>query len=88
MALIARGECTFVQKITNAGAKGAIAAMIYNNGEVGAAAGTLGGVNDLIPLGGLTRADGLALAARIEAGETVTSSGIFWAYIALATRFV
>ncbi|KAH8156159.1 hypothetical protein CIB48_g12088 [Xylaria polymorpha] len=85
VALIARGECTFVQKITNAGAKGAIAAMIYNNGEVGAAAGTLGGVNDLIPLGGLTRADGLALAARIEAGETVTSSGIFWAYIALAT---
>lgn len=85
VALIARGECTFVQKITNAGAKGAVAAMIYNNGEVGVAAGTLAGVNDLIPLGGLTRADGLALAARIEAGETVTSSGTFWAYVTQAT---
>ncbi|KAI0458875.1 aminopeptidase Y [Xylaria acuta] len=85
VALIQRGECTFAQKITNAGVKGAVAAMIYNNGEVGAAAGTLGSVNDLIPLGGLTRADGLALAARIEAGETVTSSGNFWAYIALGT---
>ncbi|KAI8948730.1 aminopeptidase Y [Xylaria longipes] len=85
VALIPRGDCTFVQKITNAGAKGAVAAMIYNNGEVGVAAGTLGSVNDLIPLGGLTRADGLALAARIETGETLTSSGNFWAYITLAT---
>ncbi|KAI1744865.1 aminopeptidase Y [Xylaria scruposa] len=85
VALIPRGNCTFVQKITNAGAKGAIAAMIYNSGDVGVAAGTLGGVNDLIPVGGLTRADGLAFAARIEAGETVTSSGDYWAYIALGT---
>ncbi|GAP85132.1 putative aminopeptidase y [Rosellinia necatrix] len=85
VALIARGECTFVQKITNAGAKGAVAAMIYNNADAGAAAGTLGGVNDLIPLGGLTRADGLALAARVEAGETVTSSGNYWAYVTEAT---
>lgn len=84
VALIARGECTFVQKITNAGAKGAVAAMIYNSGDVGVAAGTLGGVNDLIPVGGLTRADGLALAARVEAGETITSSGTFWAYVAQA----
>ncbi|KAI1429062.1 hypothetical protein F5Y12DRAFT_590139 [Xylaria sp. FL1777] len=84
VALIARGDCTFVQKITNADTKGAVAAMIYNNAEAGVASGTLGGVNDLIPLGGLTRADGLALAARIEAGETVTSSGNFWAYVTLA----
>ncbi|KAJ8123436.1 hypothetical protein ONZ43_g619 [Nemania bipapillata] len=49
VALIARGTCTFVQKLTNAGAKGAVAAMIYNNGEVGPAAGTLAGVNELIP---------------------------------------
>ncbi|KAI0871378.1 aminopeptidase Y [Hypoxylon argillaceum] len=85
VALIARGTCTFVQKLTNAGAKGAVAAIIYNNGEVGPAAGTLSGVNDLIPVGGLTRADGLALAARIEAGETVTSSGTYWAYVTNAT---
>ncbi|KAI3325624.1 aminopeptidase Y [Xylariaceae sp. AK1471] len=85
VALIARGNCTFVQKITNAGARGAVAAMIYNNAEVGVASGTLGETNDLIPLGGLTRADGLALAARIEAGETVTSSGTYWAYVANST---
>ncbi|KAI0528422.1 aminopeptidase Y [Xylaria digitata] len=85
VALIARGECTFVQKITNAGAKGAVAAIIYNNAEAGVASGTLGEVNDLIPLGGLTRADGLALAARIEAGETVISSGNYWAYVTLGT---
>ncbi|KAI0096082.1 hypothetical protein GGR51DRAFT_544302 [Nemania sp. FL0031] len=85
VALIARGTCTFVQKLTNAGAKGAVAAMIYNNGEVGPAAGTLAEVNDLIPVGGLTRADGLALAARIDAGETVTSSGTYWAYVTEAT---
>ncbi|KAJ3568125.1 hypothetical protein NPX13_g6529 [Xylaria arbuscula] len=85
VALIARGDCTFVQKITNAGAKGAVAAIIYNNLEAGVASGTLGGVNDLIPLGGLTRADGLALAELIEAGETVTSSGTYWAYVTEAT---
>ncbi|KAI0432483.1 hypothetical protein F5Y09DRAFT_145495 [Xylaria sp. FL1042] len=85
VALIARGNCTFFQKITNAGAKGAVAAMIYNNAEAGVASGTLGEVNDLIPLGGLTRADGLALSARIEASETVTSSGTFWAYVTPAT---
>ncbi|KAI1169881.1 hypothetical protein F4777DRAFT_161185 [Nemania sp. FL0916] len=80
IALIARGDCTFAQKVTNAGAKGAVAALIYNNGEVGAATGTLGGTNNYISVGGLTRADGLALAARITAGETVTSSGTYWAY--------
>ncbi|KAI1158605.1 hypothetical protein F5B18DRAFT_80652 [Nemania serpens] len=85
VALIARGDCTFVQKLTNAGAKGAVAAIIYNNGEVGPAAGTLAGVNDLIPVGGITRADGLALAARIAKGEKVTSSGEYWAYVTLAT---
>jgi Zn-dependent M28 family amino/carboxypeptidase len=61
--------------------------MIYNNAEVGVASGTLGETNDLIALGGLTRADGLALAARIEAGETVTSSGTFWAYVTNATSY-
>lgn len=57
----------------------------YNNGEVGPAAGTLTEVNDLIPVGGLTRADGLALAARVAKGEKVPSSGTYWAYVTLAT---
>ncbi|TGJ85407.1 hypothetical protein E0Z10_g3334 [Xylaria hypoxylon] len=72
VALIARGDCTFAQKITNAGAKRAVAAMIYNNLEAGVAAGTLGGVNDLIPLGGLTQADGLVLAEHVPALQKLT----------------
>ncbi|OTB07093.1 hypothetical protein M426DRAFT_9165 [Hypoxylon sp. CI-4A] len=85
VALIARGDCTFLQKITLAGEKGAVAAVIYNNVDAGLAAGTLGEVNDLIPVAGITRADGLLLASQVENGETVTSSGEFWQYIANTT---
>ncbi|KAI8627204.1 hypothetical protein F5Y19DRAFT_477771 [Xylariaceae sp. FL1651] len=85
VALIARGNCTFIQKITNAGAKGAVAAIIYNNADAGIASGTLGRVHDLIPVGSLTRADGLALAERTASGETVTSSATYWAYVTSAT---
>ncbi|KAI0156840.1 hypothetical protein GGR57DRAFT_491345 [Xylariaceae sp. FL1272] len=87
VALIARGECTFVQKVENAGAKGAIAAMIYNNVEVGVASGTLSGVNDLIPVGGLTQADGEALAAQLAAGDEVLTSGEYWAYVTEALSY-
>ncbi|KAI2467526.1 Zn-dependent exopeptidase [Annulohypoxylon bovei var. microspora] len=85
IALIARGDCTFVQKITLAGEKGAVGAIIYNNAEVGIAAGTLGGVNDLIPVAGITRADGLRLVSQIADGAAATSSGEFWQYIANTT---
>ncbi|KAI5861187.1 Zn-dependent exopeptidase [Durotheca rogersii] len=87
VALIARGTCTFVQKIRLAGEKGAVAAIIYNNAEVGVATGTLSGVNDLIPVGGITRADGLRLAEQIRAGETLTSTGEFWQYVANVTSY-
>ncbi|OTA89199.1 hypothetical protein M434DRAFT_398714 [Hypoxylon sp. CO27-5] len=87
VALIARGNCTFIQKITLAGEKGAIAAIIYNNADAGVAAGTLGGVNDEIPVGGITRADGLRLVSQIAEGATVTSSGEFWQYIANTTSY-
>ncbi|KAI1810379.1 aminopeptidase Y [Poronia punctata] len=85
VALIARGECTFLEKITNAAEKGAVGAMIYNNIPAGVAAGTLGGVNDLIAVGGLSQDDGLALVERLEAGEEILTSGEFWAYIAPGT---
>ncbi|KAI2602076.1 Zn-dependent exopeptidase [Hypoxylon sp. NC1633] len=87
VALIARGNCTFVEKITYAGQKGAIAAVIYNNADAGVAAGTLGGVNDLIPLGGISRADGLRFLAQIEGGATVGSTGEFWQYVANTTSY-
>ncbi|KAI1806746.1 Zn-dependent exopeptidase [Daldinia bambusicola] len=85
VALISRGDCTFVQKITLAGEKGAIGAIIYNNVEAGLAAGTLGGVNDLIPVGGISQADGLRLVEQITNDAAVTSSGEFWQYIANTT---
>ncbi|KAI1765113.1 Zn-dependent exopeptidase [Hypoxylon sp. FL1150] len=87
VALIARGDCTFVQKLTLAGEKGAIGAIIYNNAEAGLAAGTLGGVNDLIPVGGVSRADGLRFVEQIEAGTTLSSAGDFWQYIDNATSY-
>ncbi|KAI4861417.1 Zn-dependent exopeptidase [Hypoxylon rubiginosum] len=87
VALIARGDCTFVQKITLAGEKGAIGAIIYNNAEAGLAAGTLGGVNDLIPVGGISRADGLRFLGQIEGGATPSSGGEFWQYIDNTTSY-
>ncbi|KAL7623218.1 hypothetical protein AAE478_006899 [Parahypoxylon ruwenzoriense] len=87
VALIARGDCTFVQKITLAGEKGAVGAIIYNNADFGVAAGTLGGVNDLIPVGGISRADGLRLVEQIGNGTAPTSSGEFWQYIANVTSY-
>ncbi|KAI1270288.1 hypothetical protein F5Y18DRAFT_9207 [Xylariaceae sp. FL1019] len=86
VALIARGDCTFVQKLENAGAKGAIAAMIYNN-DIGVATGTLSAVNDLIPVGGLTQADGEALAAQLAAGDEILTSGESLAYVTDAMSY-
>ncbi|KAI0179306.1 Zn-dependent exopeptidase [Hypoxylon sp. FL1284] len=87
VALIARGNCTFVEKITLAGEKGAIGAVIYNNAEAGLAAGTLGGVNDLIPVGGISQADGLRILEQITGGAAVVSSGEFWQYIDNTTSY-
>jgi Zn-dependent M28 family amino/carboxypeptidase len=69
IALISRGECTFAEKTINAAAAGAAAALIYNNVE-GSLAGTLGGVDDYVPVLGLTQESGEALLALAEAGET------------------
>ncbi|XDG04363.1 hypothetical protein ABKA04_003978 [Annulohypoxylon sp. FPYF3050] len=85
IALIARGNCTFVEKIAFAGEKGAVGAIIYNNADAGIAAGTLGGVNDLIPVAGISRADGLRLVSQLANGSTITSSGEFWEYVANLT---
>ncbi|KAI1380666.1 Zn-dependent exopeptidase [Hypoxylon crocopeplum] len=87
IALIARGNCTFISKITLAGEKGAIGAIIYNNAEAGLAAGTLGGVNEEIPVGGISRADGLRFLEQIESGSALTSGGEFWQYIDNTTSY-
>ncbi|MFD5828214.1 M28 family metallopeptidase [Lentzea sp. NPDC060358] len=69
VALIRRGGCTFEQKHLNAFAAGAIAVLVSNN-----TAGPLSNVTltnpGKIPTGGVSQADGTALAAR--AGSAVT----------------
>ncbi|MGW8378519.1 M28 family peptidase [Streptomyces sp. ODS28] len=71
IALIKRGGCSFAEKQAAAAGAGAVGAVIYNN-TAGDLNGTLGEAGAArIPTGGITQADGEALAA--EAGKgTVT----------------
>ncbi|MFJ2174526.1 M20/M25/M40 family metallo-hydrolase [Streptomyces sp. NPDC087851] len=73
IALIQRGGCAFADKQREAGAAGAIAAVIYNNTE-GSLSGTLGGPDaGVIPTGGVTKEAGEALAADVAAGPVTVS---------------
>lgn len=68
IALVQRGGCTFLTKSQAAGAAGAEAVIVYNNGD-GELNGTLG--NDptgAIPSTGITKADGESLRAEMAAG--------------------
>jgi Zn-dependent M28 family amino/carboxypeptidase len=63
IALISRGGCTFAQKQTVAAEAGAVGAVIYNNTD-GPLNGTLADpAAAKLPTGGITKADGEALAA-------------------------
>jgi Zn-dependent M28 family amino/carboxypeptidase len=69
IALISRGGCTFAQKQQIAADAGAVGAIIYNN-VPGSLNGTLSDpANARIPTGGITQADGQALAS--QAGASV-----------------
>ncbi|MGW5972471.1 M28 family metallopeptidase [Streptomyces sp. NPDC055186] len=73
IALIKRGGCTFAEKQEAAAGAGAVGAIIYNNTE-GALSGTLGDPSVAkIPAGGVTQADGEALAAKAAAGEVTVN---------------
>ncbi|MFE3739972.1 M28 family metallopeptidase [Streptomyces sp. NPDC059134] len=73
VALIQRGGCSFADKQREAGAAGAVAAIVYNNTD-GALNGTLGGPEaGVIPTGGVTREAGEALAAEVAAGPVTVS---------------
>ncbi|MGW4128328.1 M28 family metallopeptidase [Amycolatopsis japonica] len=70
IALIQRGGCSFAQKQATAAAAGAVGAIVYNN-VPGPVNGTLGDpAAGKIPTGGITQADGQALA--VKAGASVT----------------
>ena len=70
IALILRGTLTFSNKVVNAIAAGARAAVIYNNAS-GNFNGTLGGTNNWIPAISLSQADGQTLQATLPATATV-----------------
>ncbi|KAB5596108.1 Aminopeptidase Y [Ceratobasidium theobromae] len=75
IALIQRGSCSFAIKTTNAKTAGAAGVVVYNNVD-GALSGTLGGPDDeaFVAVGGISRADGEALAQRLTAGESITAT--------------
>lgn len=73
VALIYRGECTFVQKSLNAQAAGAVAiVMISNNPDaLIQLGGSAPGVGVTIPVFLITQADGALIRASMDAGNTV-----------------
>ncbi|MEW2221597.1 M28 family metallopeptidase [Streptomyces sp. NPDC006990] len=73
IALIKRGGCTFAQKQATAADAGAVGAVVYNN-EEGALNGTLGSPDAArIPTGGITLADGEALAGQAADGDVTVN---------------
>ncbi|MEW5659888.1 M28 family metallopeptidase, partial [Streptomyces cinereoruber] len=73
IALIQRGGCAFAVKQQNAADAGAVAAVIYNNAD-GVLSGTLGdAASGKIPTGGITLAEGQALAADLAKGPVTLS---------------
>ena len=72
VALVDRGECTFVIKATNAQSAGAIAVIVANN-VVGPPPGMDGTAPGLtIPVLSVTQSDGAALRANLDAGVVVS----------------
>lgn len=83
IALIKRGGCPFALKQATAAAAGAVGAIVYNN-QAGEVAGTLCVPGDelcdpvigTIPIGGITQANGEALAAQPGAATTLEIRGL------------
>ncbi|PWU20696.1 MAG: hypothetical protein C5B50_03325 [Verrucomicrobia bacterium] len=72
IALIQRGTLTFSNKVVNAKAAGAKAAIIYNNVS-GNFLGTLGSPGSWIPAISLSQTDGVALKATLPSAGTVVA---------------
>ena len=70
VVLVSRGACTFGVKATEATVAGAIAVVVANNVD-GTLFGTLGSELPVSPTGGVTQADGGALAALAGSPATV-----------------
>lgn len=73
IALIQRGTLTFAEKVANAKAAGAIAAIIYNNVS-GQYLGTLGGGGSWIPAFSLSQAGGQSILSRLPTSGTLIAT--------------
>jgi len=67
IALIERGDITFVEKIDNVLAKGAVGVLMYNNSSSGNSFGQVS-ENQNIPAVAITQQQGLALVNQVKAG--------------------
>ncbi|KAJ5762462.1 uncharacterized protein N7511_005844 [Penicillium nucicola] len=73
IALVKRGECTFAEKSTLAGAANAAAVIVYNN-AAGSLSGTLGGVSTAYAaIGGISQTDGETLLTAAGSGAITLS---------------
>jgi len=72
IALVQRGTCTFLQKVTNAQNAGAVGVVIYNSGGSQGiiVPGGLGGT--AIPTAGLSNADGVALKSFLSSNPGIS----------------
>ncbi|MFB9906379.1 M28 family metallopeptidase [Allokutzneria oryzae] len=72
VVLIRRGACSFAQKQLNAAGLGAKAVIISDNSDTGPEGWTLGdAASAKVPTGGVSKAEGTALAAKAGAATTV-----------------
>lgn len=77
VALIQRGEISFADKVTNATAAGAAAAVIYNNAPE-EFIGTLGGAGNWIPAVSVSGDDGAVLKGKVGTSATVVNQISDW----------
>jgi Zn-dependent M28 family amino/carboxypeptidase len=76
IVLVSRGSCPFGQKADVAGQVGAAGVLIYNN-VPGSLGGNLGApIEGSAPAGGISQADGAALAAKNGASVTLNLQGL------------
>lgn len=89
IALVKRGSCTFQQKEEVAAKAGAIGLILYNHSGAEPVHGTVTDpANAHIPAGGISKADGEALAAQVAKGETKVNLDVSTEAIKRQTRNV
>ena len=74
IALIERGTCSFVDKVLNAEASGAIAAVLFSDTRAKTSPRGGGGTAPAIPSAMIDREPGLAIQALLEAGTEVSAT--------------